>query len=173
MVLHDHKIHPNCGDAGTHITELIRYEGLPVSHKLREQRRCCLICLRSPGRLCWRGPGHSLNHCFCTDVASARRALVLSPPYLPGESSLFKSELTHPLSGPTFSTFPGRAGLRYFCTLSVKLGSAPLHTLRVCSVRRTQITWSQGVSLVPVSLENCVCSSGLGHLSALAPCSLL
>lgn len=69
-------------------------------------------------------PGHSLSRCFCTDVASARRALVLSPPYLPGEPSLFRSELTHPFSGPALSTFPGKAGLRYFCTLSVQLGSA-------------------------------------------------
>lgn len=76
-------------------------------------------------------PGHSLSRCFCTDVTSARGALVFSPPYLHGESSLFKSELTHPFSGPAFSTFPGKAGL------------SSLHTLRVCSVRRTQTTRSQ------------------------------
>ena len=100
--------------------------------------------------LCWRGyPATVLVAAF---VASAQRALVLSPPYFPGEPSLFKSELTHPFSGPAFSTFPGKAGLRYFCTLSVQLGSALCTLLEFaqCVGHRSCVSGVSLLSLFPL-----------------------
>lgn len=75
MTLHGHKVHSKCKDANIHILELIKYERIPVSHKLREEG---LILGRQLVAALEGVPGP--RFCFCAGVAASWKFLVLILP---------------------------------------------------------------------------------------------